>query len=200
MKNLNNKPFSINCRNIVLFVLVSIFFSLWPVSSVGAQVSGSSSVRDIATYLCRDETGPVREACITQRIADINAACSPAQPTPQLIECRQGFIDGDSDAREPVGPVVGPGDLERDCTDRPITPQNCGIVGYIRLFADAITVVLGIVVAIMVVVGGIQYSTAGNNPQAVTAAKKRLSQAILAVAMYVFLFAFMQWLVPGGVF
>lgn len=59
---------------------------------------------------------------------------------------------------------------------------------------------VGVIVVIMIMIGGLQYMSAGNNPQAVTTAKKRIVGAVLALLAYTFLWAFMQWLVPGGVF
>ena len=96
--------------------------------------------------------------------------------------------------------VTCPGNIEADCDGGDLSPENCGITSYIRLFTDALSVLVGIVVVMMIVIGGIQYSAAGANPQAVAAAKKRISQALIALVMYIFTFAFLQWLVPGGVF
>jgi hypothetical protein len=58
----------------------------------------------------------------------------------------------------------------------------------------------GLVITFMIIVGGIQYSTSGANPQAVTAAKNKLFNAIIALLMLIFLYSFLQWLVPGGPF
>lgn len=58
----------------------------------------------------------------------------------------------------------------------------------------------GVIITLMIVIAGIQYSTAGANPQAVNAAKGRLFNAILALLALFFLYAFLQWLVPGGIF
>lgn len=59
---------------------------------------------------------------------------------------------------------------------------------------------IGVVVVIMIIIGGIQYITAGDNPSAVTAAKQRIGNALLALVIFLFTFAFLQWLIPGGVF
>lgn len=58
---------------------------------------------------------------------------------------------------------------------------------------------IGIVIAIMVVVGAIQYITAAGNPQKVAAAKGRIGQALLGLFLYVFGLAILQWLVPGTI-
>ncbi|HVO86168.1 MAG TPA: pilin [Candidatus Binatia bacterium] len=59
---------------------------------------------------------------------------------------------------------------------------------------------VGIVVVASVIVGGIQYSIAGDNPARVTAAKKRVIDALIALLIFMFIFAFVQWLIPGGIF
>lgn len=48
--------------------------------------------------------------------------------------------------------------------------------------------------------GGIQYSASGGDAQRVSQAKSRITNTIIAVIAYFFLFAFLQFLVPGGLF
>lgn len=59
---------------------------------------------------------------------------------------------------------------------------------------------VGLVATIMLVVGGIQYITSNGNPQAVTAAKKKIGDVVLGLVAFAFLYAFLQWLIPGGIF
>jgi uncharacterized membrane protein YraQ (UPF0718 family) len=61
------------------------------------------------------------------------------------------------------------------------------------LFGMSAFVVIG-----MIIVAGIQYSTAGGSPQATTDAKKKISNAILALVLLAFLYPFLKWLVLGG--
>ena len=51
---------------------------------------------------------------------------------------------------------------------------------------------------IMLIVGGIQYITSNGNPQAVTKAKQRVVDVIIGLFAFIFLYAFLQWLIPGG--
>lgn len=74
------------------------------------------------------------------------------------------------------------------------------IVVDIQKIVNFLSVGVGIVVVSMIIVGGIQYSIAGDNPQAVTAAKKRLTNALVALFAFIFSFALVQWLIPGGIF
>jgi hypothetical protein len=90
------------------------------------------------------------------------------------------------------------GSFETDC-ENGLDPSNCEISRYLTTFTRVLTALVGIVITIMIVVGGIQYSAARDNPQAVQAAKGHIINALLALLAYIFMFAFLQWIVPGGV-
>ncbi len=93
--------------------------------------------------------------------------------------------------------------LESDCKPADgaaLTKDNCKIVDRLIQVINVLSAFVGIIIVIMIVVGGIQYSASRDNPQATAAAKGRVFNAILALVLYLFLFAFLQWIVPGGVF
>ena len=78
---------------------------------------------------------------------------------------------------------------------------NCDFVKkYINPAINVLTLSFGLIVVISLISGGIQYSAAGGDPQKVANAKKRVSMTILALVAYSFLYAFLQFLVPGGIF
>jgi len=87
-----------------------------------------------------------------------------------------------------------------DCKVEPTTADNCGIIKYILIFTDTLAAAAGIVIVIMIVAGGIQYSASRDNPQAVAAARGKIINAVMALVFFVFAFAFLQWLIPGGLF
>lgn len=72
------------------------------------------------------------------------------------------------------------------------------IFGLISTVLDLIFAVTGFIVIGMIIVGGIQYSTAGGNPQATSKAKEKITNAITALLLIVFLYPFLLWLIPGG--
>lgn len=59
---------------------------------------------------------------------------------------------------------------------------------------------VGVVVVGTIILGGIQYTMAGDNPQAITAAKQRIINGLVALLAFLLTFAFLQWIIPGGVF
>ncbi len=73
------------------------------------------------------------------------------------------------------------------------------ITKYVNPFIKLMSGLVGIAVVVSIVVGGIQYSSAGGDPSKVVAARKRITNAIIALLAYLFMFAFLQWLLPGGI-
>lgn len=78
-------------------------------------------------------------------------------------------------------------------------PGHCGILDILTLLIKILSGLVGVVVVAMIVMGGIQYSASGGEAAGVAAAKKRITSAILALVLYFFAFAILQYLIPGGV-
>lgn len=110
----------------------------------------------------------------------------------------------DLETQQPASNSVTPagGNPDADCKPDPPAPldaQNCGIIHYLLTGINLLSGLVGLVVVIMIAVGGIQYTTARDNPQAVAAAKARITNAIIALVASLFIYAFLQYIVPGGV-
>jgi uncharacterized membrane protein YraQ (UPF0718 family) len=78
--------------------------------------------------------------------------------------------------------------------------QSNKIIVDLQNIVNFLSAGVGIVIIGMIILGGIQYSAAGDNQQGVASAKQRITNAFIALAIYLFMFAFLQWLIPGGVF
>ena len=59
---------------------------------------------------------------------------------------------------------------------------------------------VGIIIVGSIILAGIQYSASEGNPEATQAAKGRIQSAVVGLFIYLFAFAFIQYLVPGGLF
>lgn len=90
-------------------------------------------------------------------------------------------------------------DAIRNCSAGVSCVQKNPIVGYTLLAINVLSAGVGVIVTIMIIIGGIQYSSAGGDPGKVKAAKSRITNAIIALIAYFFLYGFVQWLVPGGI-
>jgi hypothetical protein len=88
-----------------------------------------------------------------------------------------------------------------DAAAKTCTGGDCSglIKNYVNPFIKFLTGLIGVVVTISIIVGGIQYSSAGGDPGKVAAAKKRIYNTLIALVAYIFMFAFLQWLIPGGI-
>lgn len=73
------------------------------------------------------------------------------------------------------------------------------IVSRLNEVINILAGLVGVVVVGVIIVGGIQYSIAGGKPEAVSAARKRIGKALIAFFMFLFIWGFLQWLIPGGV-
>lgn len=79
--------------------------------------------------------------------------------------------------------------------------DKCDFVGrYVNPAINLMSVSFGIIAVISIIVGGIQYSASAGDPQKVTRAKTRIQNTIIAIVAYFFLYGFLQFLIPGGIF
>lgn len=89
------------------------------------------------------------------------------------------------------------------CTDSAIecSQGNCDLINtYINPAIKVLSIIVGIVVVLSIILGGVQYSTSEGDPQKAANAKSRITKTVLALVAYLFLYAFLQFLIPGGAF
>ena len=105
----------------------------------------------------------------------------------------------------PVTPPAAPaGNGAPPITIPPPEPSKCPkgdciIKDYINPAVKALSATAGVVAVISLVAAGIQYSSAGGDPSKVGAAKARIGKTIGAFLFFIFLYVFLNYLVPGGV-
>jgi hypothetical protein len=89
-----------------------------------------------------------------------------------------------------------------DTTDSATTPGSAPdlVALYLNPAINLFSSLVGVVVVISIIVGGIQYSMSAGDPQKAARAKGRIMNALIALVAYAFLWAFLQFIVPGGVF
>ena len=74
------------------------------------------------------------------------------------------------------------------------------IIRDLQTIVNFLSAGVGVVVVGVIILGGIQYAAAGDKAEAVSAAKKRIINGLIALVAFLLTFAFLQWLIPGGVF
>lgn len=89
----------------------------------------------------------------------------------------------------------------------PSTGGNCSNINkcdllqhYINPFINFLAALVGVAVVVSIIIGGIQYGSSGGDPSKVTAAKNRIRNALVAFITFLFLYALLNFLIPGGLF
>lgn len=59
---------------------------------------------------------------------------------------------------------------------------------------------VGLVIVVSVIIGGIQYIVSRGDPNATQAAIKRLTSAVMALLLFIFAYAILNYVIPGGLF
>jgi hypothetical protein len=87
-------------------------------------------------------------------------------------------------------------DPATNCNDK-----QCDVIGkYVGPAITLLAISFGLIATISLILGGIQYSMSEGDPQKSSSAKNRITNTIIAVVAFLFLFAFLEFLIPGGVF
>ena len=75
----------------------------------------------------------------------------------------------------------------------PITDMTFAIIRFLSAG-------VGLVIIGSIIVAGIQYSASGGDPQAAAKAKSRISSTLTALVIFIFSYALLNYLIPGGFF
>ena len=89
------------------------------------------------------------------------------------------------------------------------TTDVCGTAGkrcndfvehYINPFILLLSALVGVVAVISIILAGIQYAGSADDPGTVSKAKQRIFNTMIGLIAYIFLFAFLSYIIPGGLF
>jgi len=70
---------------------------------------------------------------------------------------------------------------------------------YINPAIVLLSAIIGVAAVINIIMAGIQYASSADDPGAVSKAKQRIFNTVVGLVAYAFLFAFLNYLVPGGI-
>lgn len=168
----------------------------------GVYTAGSSGKQSTCTTCDTSTSCTTMGADGKQERLNAAAACTATGGTPKGTGCTK---DGKDVTIIDAPTAANTSDYGGDCTTDPkkketLNAENCGIVAIILDITNILSALVGIVVVIMIAIGGIQYTASRDNPQATAAAKEKIRNAILALVVYLFTYALLQYLIPGGIF
>lgn len=200
-------------QNTLVRLLAVTFFAVFAISALPSPVYAAPSgcynqivngdrVSTIATSCPAAEqatidasTGPVcfsrgdgsdpfsRDDCdsITEGSADVDAGSAGQQ---QNAELNATSITDAVDA---------------DCTADALDSSNCGIIAYVVIIINVLSALAGLVIVGSIMVAGYTYMTARDNAGQIMKAKMRIVWTLAALALFIFMYGLLNFLVPGGV-
>ena len=183
------KPFKMSrgiLRQTILFSLVLALAVGFVIFAGSVRVAADPTPAQKAATYCQHRTP--QAACQKGFLGqlsgqDVNAACS-------------GLTNGDLDACQSAWGAAAHEDPAVFCN-----ASQCDFVAkYINPAINLFSLSFGLIAVISIILGGIQYSASEGDPQKASAAKNRISNTIIAIFAYLFLYAFLQFLIPGGAF
>lgn len=123
------------------------------------------------------------------------------KPNPEPSSCASGKLIDNPEAKpdnELPKKICKP--LGNECSKKTGICSDNPIVRNLNNIVKVLSGLVGVVVVGTIVLGGIQYAAAGDKAEAVSAAKQRIINGLIALLAFLFIYAFLQWLVPGGIF
>jgi hypothetical protein len=113
-------------------------------------------------------------------------------PNMSVAKAAGGCNTGDTLCREKQN--------KSDCVAQDVNANNCGIIKLLDTGFNLVSGAISLAIIGNIIYAGIQYSMAQGDPSKAQKSKDRIRNAVIAFLMYISLYAFIQWLIPGGVF
>lgn len=79
-------------------------------------------------------------------------------------------------------------------------PSKSGVWGLLLLGINILTAGVGVAAVAGIVIGSVMYMTAGDSPDKIKKANIFLTNVILGIIVYAAMWAFLNFLIPGGMF
>jgi hypothetical protein len=121
---------------------------------------------------------------------------APPTPAPDPLAgvtgvvCVKVPITGkETQGRCPAGQVEVPNDKN----------QGGAIIQYLKWILIVLNGLVGGIILLAFIVSGIQYIVSSGDPSQVKAAKHKIVNAVIALVLYLLMFAILNFLVPGGI-
>lgn len=120
-----------------------------------------------------------------------NCSVDPNTTGVQEVDCPSGKVNAARTECVALGNSCNGKTNEQCLKDNPITK-------YINIVIAFLSGLVAVIVVGVIILGGIQYSMAGDNSTAIQDARKRITNGLIALFAFLFIAAFLQWIVPGG--
>ncbi|MGH7142141.1 MAG: hypothetical protein ACREF5_01560 [Candidatus Saccharimonadales bacterium] len=105
--------------------------------------------------------------------------------------------DGSTGKTQTDGQTCCPANDEKSSST---TDTQCLFSKYVNPVIDLLSAAVGVVVVIAIIIGAIEYTSSAGDPQRSASGRQHIMNALLGLFAYFFLYAFLQFIVPGGLF
>ena len=178
-------------------------------AAVGPFIVNDYASADRAQDFCNEQFPVTNSTSAGENAACVNAAraeeaeCFRTNGTGSTgVQCVENYYNGLRGTSTPSNSTVTPVDdtpISTDCNETPLTKENCGIISLIVAVINVLSALAGIAIIASIVLAGYQYMTAQDNSGKIQQARQRIIWALSALGLLIFMYAFLNWLVPGGV-
>lgn len=151
---------------------------------------------------CYNHSGTEPRPCQGAAAADL----IPGRCYTEIVNGPSGTLTGYSETsctdrtdRDMDGDGAGATQPEADCIGETLSSQNCAIIRHVANFIRVLSATAGVVITTMIAYAGVQYTMSRDNPEETSQARQRIRNSLIALIVYVFMFAFLQYVVPGGI-
>ena len=182
-----------------LLVLLASFFIL-----------GTSAVPVFAQTICSDRgctttdtttptatTTTTSGACDKFTSAANRSACEACNKDSACVACHPEYNYGRALTPNQLSSCIACQN-NKTPSDSANCLQNNVIIRDLNDIVNILSGIVGVIVVGVIIAGGIQYSMAGK-PEAAAAARKRIINGLIALFAFIFIWAFLQWIIPGGI-
>jgi hypothetical protein len=175
--------------------------------------------RNVASYQCRDKSAAQMEPCITAQAKKYIQQAASGSTSASKFESKLNSILSAANG-SPNIPAAGSGALPAQTTGTPVddghtcggddssvhTAINIGCHAKGNAVLDATFAIIrflsngvGLVLIGSLIFAGIQYTASNGNPQNIANAENRVKSVMVALLIYIFAYAMLNYLIPGKI-
>lgn len=181
----------------LLFLLVPTYVSAAPADDVSAPtvashcrrtydgktfVKGTNKAKEFNNSGCNDAKYCTKENVKKGGEEAFKITCKGGSPAPS-----DDTVDDKDSSETSADPALA------------CSRGDCDIIkNYVNPAITLMTILVGLAVVGGIIWGAIQVITSAGDPQKAASGKDHIRNAVIAVIAYVFLWAFLQWVIPGG--
>jgi hypothetical protein len=197
LNNIYNKLFSA----IILLVLALSIPTFIYVSPALADRAEDYCNELIGTIENSEDAGSYANCVQSARNAETTCGTTNGVGNDGWQQCIDNYYGGLRGTSDPVNNSDEP--IETDCEPEPpgsaLTRENCGIINLLVIGINILSALAGMAIVFSMMFAGYLYMTSRDNSGQVQKAKQRIVWSLTALVLFIFMYALLNFLVPGGV-